>query len=571
LSAFGKFVEIAFANGVAPAINETNLNEMERVLALTDEELRRRQTLKLSDYIQYFWQRNCKQIESFQDDTEWTAAASTTCDEDTTNNIIGRKAVKMIESDNTGSWIGIYKNIASLDLTKFNDGSASAIDDCILIVFYITDITKFTYFQFKLGDDNSNNYSIASNPAGFNNGWNCLAPQKSDFTTNGAPSGWDDITYIRIEAISANNAQNEYFSLQLLSLYRQDPDYAGYFNPFQKYDGSSWENLFDITFDYWGLYWDNHNYKLGFMHLNPYAQTYSYVNLHIYCSILAFIAKMEFYCKKDGEGASITWVNDDDNYISIFIDSDTFYMDINEAGVLTTISNALTNALKKHDRYEVYFEKNIQEIRAILKRNGEAISILEYETSISATAEGCIYLGHDGDSGFSMITDFVIANTQGHSIEKDNFIVTKGDYEDRISDNSLSNDNDLYCYLEANSMYIINLHLAVVAASSTPRIKIAWSHNGTGTIYRNVIGPAYATSDVGDTNVKMSNYNDTSSIPYGVDGSANESYIQENLFCITGDEGLKLNLQWAQNVSDTDYTRVLGRSFMEIKKVNTLK
>ena len=39
MSEFGKFTPVTFSNGGAPAINDTNLNELERVVGITDEEL----------------------------------------------------------------------------------------------------------------------------------------------------------------------------------------------------------------------------------------------------------------------------------------------------------------------------------------------------------------------------------------------------------------------------------------------------------------------------------------------------------------------------------------------------
>lgn len=79
MSAFGTFTELTFVNGTTPAINADNLNELERVLALTDEELTRSKTICFSDYAELLYNNNTKTIEDFVDFTEWTNGYPSTC------------------------------------------------------------------------------------------------------------------------------------------------------------------------------------------------------------------------------------------------------------------------------------------------------------------------------------------------------------------------------------------------------------------------------------------------------------------------------------------------------------
>src|SRR3989304_8618899 len=123
MAEFGKFTELTFVNGAAPPISASNLNEIERILEDTDNELSRSKDFKFDFYKEYFWQRNCKKIEDFQVTTGWTAdGASTTVSADTTNFLIGIQSMKFLENDNTASWVGMYKTVTALDLSKFNDG-----------------------------------------------------------------------------------------------------------------------------------------------------------------------------------------------------------------------------------------------------------------------------------------------------------------------------------------------------------------------------------------------------------------------------------------------------------------
>src|SRR4030043_528889 len=96
----------------------------------------------------YFWQRNINEIENFSAASEWTADASSTLSDDTTNNVIGSNAVKLLESDNVASWGGMSRNITALDLTKYHDGSASTTAD-LRVDSYSTINAQNQYFTLQ--------------------------------------------------------------------------------------------------------------------------------------------------------------------------------------------------------------------------------------------------------------------------------------------------------------------------------------------------------------------------------------------------------------------------------------
>ncbi|MEN8907888.1 MAG: hypothetical protein ABF289_18205 [Clostridiales bacterium] len=568
---FRKFVPVTFSNGGVPAINDINLNAIEDLLEITDEELGRSQAVSFSDYIEYFQSRNSKIIDLFSDSSLWTAAASTTLSDDTTNNPIGEASVKMAESDNVAGWMGMYKTISALDLTLFENGEdASTTSDIVMLYFYISDIAKFTYFDLRLGQDASNYYAIAYNPAALRNGWNAVYAAKSSFTSVGVPPAWSNITYIRVNAQSVINAINEYFSVQLCYLYRQDPVYSGYYNPFQLYKGSvtGWENVFTILSDAVGLYRDNAIERVGLMKLDQYSYVNSSRSLLIYEDISNFISKFEIYCKADGEGPSITWRIDASNYIEIYVASDTLYIYEYKAAAGTTVSKALNNALKKQERYLLYIEKNNDTMRVIMNKGNEAPSILEFETTLSSA--GSIYIGWNGTTGFGLITDFIISNTQIMKLKESNtpLYISKGLLEVVNNSNVLINDAEIWANLEGNRLYHIQAFLAVSnVVSATPDVKTAWSlTNGDFRTSRNLLGPDTATTDLDNTDVKMKNENYSTAVAFGTE-TAKVTFIWETFMIEIYENGGKLQLQWAQNIAHPSDTTMLGRSYIVITPV----
>src|SRR4030065_524416 len=343
MAIFGNWTPISFINTTPPAIDQDALNDIEDWIDIADEENRKSQTVNFEKIMTYFWQRNINEIENFSAASEWTA-------------------------------------------------------DLIMVLFYVTDITKYTLFQIKLGTSNAHNYNYAWNPAGFSNGWNVRWIRKSVMTTTGAPA-WNNITYLRVDSYSTINAQNQYFTLQYLQMIRADPDFATYTNAFQEYFGAAtgWISKFSVYYDLFSIIYDEKINKLGTMKLVP-ADLYA--GLHIYCSVLSFQGKFEIYSKLAGYTNSIVWMVDATNYIECYVNANTFYLNAVEGGAATPTSIALTNSLLLNERVLIGFEKDGDVVRAILSKNGETIKILEYETSIAD--EGCLYLGTQGTSAWGL-------------------------------------------------------------------------------------------------------------------------------------------------------------------------
>jgi hypothetical protein len=351
---FGDYTKTTYINTSAPAINQVNLNNVENKLDLVDEELRRSQTFRLSDYLNTMHQCNTKEIEDFQDSSEWTMAVGGTISDDTFYYIIHKQSVRLLEPDNTAGYLCMFK-ACTLDLTAFPNGGASTTDDLILLVVYISDVAALTNLYFKLGTDNTDNYYKVISAASLVTGWNFITIAKSAFSENNPP-GWDNITYIRCEWYSNANQINKYISFQYAQLIREDSASAGYCNPFQLYNGTAWANLFSIIYDYYLLYYDKKYNKLCIQALNPAG----YANmLHLtFCDRSNFIFKAKMTCNQNYDSQNLVWYVDSDNFIQIGIFGNDLTMYRKEAGAATTGSLELDTSFIHGETIELTFEKN---------------------------------------------------------------------------------------------------------------------------------------------------------------------------------------------------------------------
>src|SRR4030066_53662 len=508
----GKFTELTFVNGGAPAINETNLNEIERVVELADNEFYRSSDIQFRKYKKYFYQKNGKLIENFDDYTDWTIAdaATTSTANDSTNQLMGKSALKIEELDNTAGFCSVSRVLPStLDLSIFNDGSASTTDDCICFVLYVSNSAKWTQIQFRLGDDFGNCYYY-NYTGSISTGWNSFWPQKSDFTTIGAPGGWNSIDYIRVGPVTAINSDGEYILMNLIQMVRQDPVYSGYANPFQKY-----------------------------------------------------------------MGAATGWVIVFDEYAELYITGNTFSLKVNEGGAATTTSIALTNNLLKNERVEFYFEKNIDTFRGILYKKGEAVKSLEYETSIATDSDGDVMLGQSGNNSYSLLTDFTVSNSMKDLTLETEYtpqIIKKRADETVNNSNVLQNDNDLVARLDPYSIYKIEVVIGCVGITAG-NFKCAYATTGdvSELTQRVNYGPsAQGTPNTYDTPINAILRNLANEQHYGTDGVYGTSIV-ESFTVKTGPQGGTLQFQWAQVAATVgDLIVYADSSYMVVEKVRVL-
>jgi hypothetical protein len=408
---FGKFTQLTFVDGSTPAINATNLNEMQRIIKLTDNELKRSQSFKLREYIKYMYYRNMSDIYYPNlDSSGWNIVNNTETglSDETTNNLFSFSALKWTKKTNTAGTETINRTVSNIDLTKYGNNTISSTNDIIVFSFYVSNASKVTAIGFYLGTNSSNYFAKAKYPT---TGWNFMYCKKSEFSTNGSPN-WATITWESIAVQFAANAINEYVYYQSAQLVRGDAVLTSTPVFYQKYMGSvtGWRRIFDIT-DTWvySLLTDMKTSKLGIMRLNS---SDTELQLHLVCDIIQFTSKFEFVCKYAGETPSVTWFVDVNNYIEVYVTNNVFTMFIMETGVSTTISKTLVYPLIKDEKIYIHFEKDDSNMmRAMLYKIGEHVSPLEYGTSINNTADGCLGLGQSGSNSFGLLTDFAVSNS----------------------------------------------------------------------------------------------------------------------------------------------------------------
>jgi hypothetical protein len=589
--AFGDFSEVTFNDGMAPPINATNLNEMEGLLAITDLELERSKSFKLSEYLEYFRKRNQQDIDQYQDGSasysNQNPAAASLSDEDT-ENVLGDLGLNVNIDDNGANWFGFDKTFGSAyDLTEFYDESASSTDDMICILFYVHDGASiqgsggFMYFNIGNGGvGNTYEYDFDIDAWGFDSGWNVAwVPKSSFYVWAGAPN-WNNIDYYQIQMDYNAGYQNEYFIFNLIQMNRHDPVDSDYPNPFQRYMGSvsNWENLFTIPYDVFSIVKDINikTHKLGIMKFNPpnYESPFTpgnYKNGMLICSnVNSFLAKFEWICKVTGELPSMTFYIDSTHYAEVYCVGDTLYLSVANGGAAVNTTAAFVNALDKNEKVVIFFEKQDDTLRAICYKHGEILTICEYETTFSTY--GDIYLGVVSDDSFGILTDFAISHSMNQlKLAKRNIPIVVRKLEDEIVNNSstLQNDDDIWCYLMPNQTYKIELHAIVGAAANNTDVKISWSlSDGAEVCERHVIGPDTGCAAAYSTEVKISRFSLTASAVYGTENTVGrEVYIQETFIIRSGELGGKLQMQWSQYSAAASDTTMKENTIMIVTPV----
>ena len=567
MTVFGDYSKPTWNNGASPAINAEKLQAISDTIGALDEEARRSQTESFRMYLDYFLYRSTKIIEMFQDSSEFSYVDGVISN-DSTNSRVGKFSLKIEENDNSAGWCSAYKSISSMDLTKFFSGETSASNDLICFMFTCTDATKYDYVAIKLGDDNTNNFSYN---ASVSTGKNFVTPAKSAFTTNNSPSGWDDITYVRIEGKTKDNADGEYITCDILLLQRVDPDTTYIPVPTILDDGNSnWDILKYDIYDKYALYFDPYIGKIG---MQKGDGTWPY-GLLIGASLKNFICVTEYYITVESEVPITRWHIDSDNYIEVCINGGIAFLYLYEAATPTTVSQALVGLLEKYVKVLVTFEKNEDVVRVQFQfSNDEANVYLEAETTI-ADDGNLVTGGSYDDENMGFLTEVFVTNREtDKSFLKESIqpiYITKTVNETRTS-TTLDYDNELFVDLPSNGLYEIIAKIAVNSSNVTPDINIDWTVSGTLSLkeLRFCRGQSIHVTDSSDSDhIKMRVYDSLSTnVPYGCDGST-YTYVEETFIIDSGETGGRLHFRWAQNSSSAYAVAVKPGSYLKVTKVS---
>lgn len=573
---FANWTEITFVNGTTPAINAVNLNNIESAITGVMNELNYSNGFNFKQYLDYAIENGVKDIKAFNNFIEWATHGTCTRENVYTGLKMNGLGIKITETDNTASTIGISDTISSVDCTIFPSYAPSSDDDYVSFIFYVSDSTKISDIVWRIGTDVSNFYYIN---AGRNAGWNYRLRSKSSFATVGTPAGWDNITFIQVYCSTATNAINEYIIFNSLKLVRANLAEST-LNPFYMNDGTAAVPLdsdYNIEFPIVSTcdtiaYYDEKLHKKGMM----YAYGSPYGTFEILCTVNSFSFRCEVYAKADDDVITLLWEIDATNYIKVDVVGSDMKIVESVAGTVTTVVTAvLDDFIDFDDRMELWVDKTPNNIlRARLSVDGQRPIYAEWETSFGATVAGCVSIDTPITGSNYFITEFVVGHNQNSLPafmgEGLTLFKRKLSAEYRTSTTAYTADTELWVKLPANSLFQIEARLSINGGLAGD-FKSLWTYDGTisqkskrsvvalsttittgqssGGLMRNI------TSNLG--NGIQSGIDDTQSVP-----------VVEIFLIWTGEEGGKITLTWAQFVSSATATYLDTSSYIIAKKLS---
>jgi hypothetical protein len=551
---FSGYIPVTYVNGSTPAINADNLNKNENMIDIVAAELNYSASWSLKPIMLQCRYENTKDVENFNRDyTDWTDVGTVTLSN--AYDAVFGKGLKLTETDNSAAQIRANLTLSStLDLTSFNSGRSSTVDDSIVLVVNVSDDTKFASIAIDLGDDASNTFYYEIAGANLDTGINEFNLIKDDFSVTGSPTGWDNIDYISCAATTNANASGESVTFSLIQLNEYDDSEASS-TPWFFDDGNG--NFDELPYMIEAsndsiIYFDSVINKLAF------CPTYTsvYFKNEILCTVNSFSLKAEIYSKSDGYGASLVWYIDDDNLLEIRIAGSD--LEIYET-VATTPSTVATESLDSSivygDRMELYVDKKEDIIRVVLAVDGQGIKTVAWETSFDADEEGCLAFTKFTSSQYYVVTDFVVG--ANHALLPPfnagaTILNYKKDDESLASNNSLTDreDEDLTVKLPPNSCYEVEVTLSVDGTDSGQDIKVDWVTSGCSSVsLRNSRGPGTGTASVADSDSFRSSAGGyATDLGFGV-VNAGWTYANERAIVYTGNSGGTVEIRWCQNSS----------------------
>lgn len=132
--------------------------------------------------------------------------------------------------------------------------------------------------------------------------------------------------------------------------------------------------------------------------------------------------------------------------------------------------------------------------------------------------------------------------------------------EDKTTDTTLADDDDMIVAVEANASYLVRVALITQCQTITPDFKATFSKPTGATLE----GGHYSLDQTNELGSAQSNYNGTT-VNFANPGT-DQFLIFEMILEVGGTAG-NFALQWAQVNSDADFTRLRKGSTMELQKV----
>lgn len=567
MSNFANWTPLTYANTTYPYITAANLNKNEVALTKTMGELNSYNGSNLKDFIDYAINNNTKIIHNFDTITDFTLTGSMQLSGMFGDSIFGISAVKIQDLNESGGSIGIYDTFTSIDLTTFTSGTSSSTSDYIMFAFYVSDSTKTRNILIRLGDNDTNCY-YKFMPS-WRTGWNVKKFKKSEFGTDGTPSGWDDITFLRIYVETTTNSSSDYVACAKMWLCRKESggstssplyvtDGAGTYDSYMYMQGMD-----DLVADY-----DTRICKKGIHN----AYYYSTDMFQVMSDVNSFSFKAEIYTKIDSDGFTLVWYVNSSNYVHVIlrglsfsiketVDSTTSYLDV----------GILTSAIESNDRIDVWIEKSSDNvIRARVEVDGQLPVYTEAVLNLSSTLSGDVGIRSSIDQ-YYFITDLVCNNNPGVPLPNISNNVQKiavKFFDSSSLTTTLEDVSDLFMKLPSNSLFEVELIL-VYSSNGQPGLKLVWDVSGDYEVINEgkvFIGAGEATTSFSDVDVYMANESLDTALELGIVSGGEMPYF-EKILIKTGNAGCTLQLQYAQYNASGSYIRIDKGSYIKATKL----
>lgn len=506
-------------------------------------------------FINYYMGHNIKDVYKGESLTGLFGTETVSDDDGDNDTMYPDGATRVTSASATsGVSVGGYTSSLSLDLTQFPDGSASTDDDYILFSFVINDVTKWNYGGLRIGLDSSNYYYKYPYATAMVDGVNHFVYKKSDFNETGTPVDWSSVTYLALRFTGADSVDTtgEWYTLQAVQLIRANPD-NDFPSPRQLPNGGgTLEEPFGEPLSYIVLK-QSPGKTPGYARLK--SDTSSETIRFNDKTVNTFYSEMLQYISYNSYSTGLGFKIDSDNYIQCYVESDTFYLQVYEAGSLVdSDSQALNTGIERFDTVKLVLEKDGDDVRA---QCGDA----RLTASTSLTDEGYIVCNQPTVNSLGVITGWSVSNERKEA-KKYPQLVWQRDYVDNTS---LAETN-LHTYLEPSSMYHIDARLCVqgdIAGSCL----VDWDYNGDieQVSYRCCRGLGVGESSVTAAAQRTSNHSLGTNVSYGL-ATANHT-LMEDFVIRTGPLGGRLVMRAGSTTSTVTINGV--GSYMIVNKLNT--
>lgn len=293
---------------------------------------------------------NTKIADDGQDLTGVTGGGNITFSEDTTQNLIGKKGIRLTSNSALDS-NGSITIPVSLDFSKHIDGTNIEGEDYISLGVNIEDFNKLQDINVFFVTSSGNYYTVAYTTN--KNGKQILNKRKNEFSTVGSPD-WANITQIIVEYNYPINSNGNWIVYQFVQSVKKSPDGA-FPSPFQ-YNGVT---EFTINSSEW--YVGQEYGKNGIIPLSTSTTYFGLIGSKKYKDF----ERMSHICEvKTTSSKPFTWYVDNDNYISVFANSGNILLWKVQNGIsssknlLSNVSNGDIVTLeitKKGNEIEVFY------------------------------------------------------------------------------------------------------------------------------------------------------------------------------------------------------------------------